>query len=117
MMLSTDTGRLNQRITIQQRSVKVDSIGNQTSEWADFYSCWAAVNGLSGREYWEARQQQEENTVNFKVRFCQKLKELNTTGFCIKFRSRSFDIVSVDNMQFADSLINIKAVERRSKHE
>lgn len=112
MMLSTDTGRLNQRITIQQLSVKVDGIGNQTSEWTDFYSCWAAVNGLSGREYWEARQQHEENTVNFKVRFCKKLKELNTTGFCIKFRGRFFDIVSVDNMQFVDSLINIKAVER-----
>lgn len=42
MMLSTDTGRLNQRITIQQRSVKADGIGNQTSEWTDFYSCWAA---------------------------------------------------------------------------
>lgn len=113
MMLSTDTGKLDKRITIQHTSVTTDDIGNQTSEWSDFHSCWAAVHGVSGREYWQAREQHEENTVNFKVRYCKKLKELGTTDFRIKFGDKLYDITSVDNIQFADSLINIKAVERK----
>lgn len=112
MMLSTDTGKLNQRITIQRKSVGTDNIGNQTSEWSDYHSCWAAVYGVSGREYWQAREQHEENTVNFKIRYCKKLKELGTVDYCIKFRDKIYDITSVDNIQAADSLINIKAVER-----
>ena len=51
MMLSTDTGKLNQRITIQRNSVTTDDIGNQTAEWSDFHSCWADAYGVSGREY------------------------------------------------------------------
>lgn len=113
MMLSTDTGKLNQRIMIQHKTVTADEIGNQTVEWADFHSCWAAVKGVSGREYWQAREQHEENTVNFKIRYCRKLKELGTTDFRIKFGDRLYDITSADNIQFADSLINIKAVERK----
>ena len=113
MMLSTDTGKLNQRITIQRNSVTTDDIGNQTTEWSDFHSCWAAVYGVSGREYWQAREQHEENTVNFKIRYCNKLKELGTTNFRIKYGSKIYDITSVDNIQFADSLIIIKAVERK----
>lgn len=112
MMLSTDTGKLNQRITIQKKTVDTDNIGNQISEWVEFHSCWSAVYGVSGREYWQAREQHEENTVNFKIRYCKKLKELDAVNFRIKFRDKIYDITSVDNIQAADSLVNIKAVER-----
>ncbi len=116
MKISTDTGKLNQRITIQRQKTVFDEIGNQTSEWTDFHSCWAAVNGLSGREYWEARQQNAENTVNFKIRYCQKLAELDTVGFQILFRDKIYNITSIDNQLFANSLINIKGVVKSEQH-
>lgn len=116
MKISTDTGRLNQRITIQCRKTVYDEIGNQTSEWTDFHSCWAAVNGVSGREYREARQQNAENTVNFKIRYCKKLAELEPVGFRILFRGKIYNITSIDNQLFANDLINIKGAAKSEQY-
>lgn len=108
--ISLDVGKLDKRITVQRHEVITDSRGNQTQEWIDFHSCWAAVNGSGGREYWKARQQNEENTVNFKVRFCNSLKELNTVDYRIMFGGKAYNITYIDNMLFADSLLNLKGV-------
>lgn len=110
MKISTDIGKLNQRISIQKKTVISDDIGNQTEEWTKVHDCWAAVNTVSGREFWAARQQNEENTVNFKVRYCKKIAEIGTVDYRIIFHNKIYDIISVDNMLFADSLINVKAV-------
>ena len=109
--LSVNIGKLDQRIMIQHRTVVKDEKGNESEEWTDFHSCWAAVNGVSNREYWKAREQHEENIVSFKIRFCNVLKELNKTDFRIVFDGRIYDIVFIDNMLFADSLLNIKGAE------
>nr|DAU47440.1 MAG TPA: Putative head tail adaptor [Caudoviricetes sp.] len=47
-------GQWRQRIVIQQNRMVSDKDGNQRNEWADYYSCWAYANHLSGKEYWEA---------------------------------------------------------------
>lgn len=104
------TGELNQRILIMKKTVSTDEIGNQFESWTDFYKCWSAVNGLSGREYWQAKEQHQEDTANFKIRYCKKLNEINTHDFKIIFKEKSYDIQSVDNVFFADNLVNIKAV-------
>lgn len=109
--LSVDIGKLNQRIVIEQRRVLKDAEGNEQQEWFPYHSCWAAVNGVSNREYWQAREQHEENIVSFKVRYCNRLKAMNKTDFRIVFRGRIYDIVMIDNMLFADSLLNLKGVE------
>ena len=75
--LTVDIGRLDKRITIQRQDVITDTEGNQTQEWTDFHSCWASVNGVTGREYWQARQSHEENTVNFS---CQRSEDRATQG-------------------------------------
>lgn len=112
MKISTDTGKLNQRITFQKRGHYSDEIGNQLAGLSDFYSCWASVQGVSGREYWAAREQHEENTLSFKVRFCRKLAEINKTDYFIKYKNRIYDITDINNLQASDSIFLIKAVER-----
>lgn len=109
--LTVDIGKLDKRITIQHHTVTQDEEGNQMQEWTDFHSCWAAVNGISNREYWNARQQHEENIVNFKIRFCNALKLLNKTDYRIVFDGRIYNIVLIDNVLFADSILNVKGVE------
>ena len=109
--LEVNIGKLNKRITIQRHTVTQDEEGNQMQEWTTFHSCWAAVNGISNREYWNARQQQEENIINFKIRFCDSLKALNKKDYRIIFDGRTYDIVFIDNVLFADSILNIKGTE------
>lgn len=118
MKLDTDVGRLDKRIVIQKHEkISSDKIGNQTSVWTDYHKCWAEIKGLYGREYWAAREQHEENTVTFKIRYCKKLKELNTFEFRILFNGKIYDIQNPNNLQFADSLLLIKATERSCNNE
>ncbi len=112
MKTSTDIGKFNQRITFQKQTDSSDEIGSQTTELSDFYSCWAEVRGVSGREYCSAREQHEENALSFKVRFCRKLAEINKTEYFIKYKNKLFDITDINNLQASDSILIIKAIER-----
>lgn len=42
----------------------------------EFYSCWSEVLSLYGKELYEAINVKYENTIQFKVRYCKRLKEL-----------------------------------------
>lgn len=109
MMIETDTGRMDKRIVIQKRYDDADEIGNQISQWNDFHKCWASVNGVSGKEYWQARQQNEEQIVSFKIRYCRKLLKLNSYDYHILYNGETYNIQYIDNLFQADSLLIIKA--------
>lgn len=109
MMIDTNTGRMNKRIAIQMLETKEDKIGNQTPSWTDFHKCWANVNGVSGKEYWQARQQNEEQIISFRIRYCRKLSELNSFDYRILYRGDTYNIQYIDNLLQADSLLIIKA--------
>lgn len=112
MKLETDVGRLDKRITIQQASSEeqFDTIGNQLPGWIDYHSCWAAVTGNSDKEEHNAKEPREKSVKNFKIRYCSKLEDMTTDCYRIKYRGHYYDIVSIDNLAEADSLLIIKAV-------
>lgn len=112
MKLETNVGRLDKRITIQQASSEeqFDTIGNQLPGWADYHSCWAAVMGDSDKEEHNAKEPREQSVKNFKIRYCSKLEDMTTDCYRIKYRGHYYDIVSIDNLAEADSLLIIKAV-------
>ena len=109
--LTVDIGQLDKRITIQHLAIESDVGANESEQWRDYYSCWASVNGVSNREYWRAREQHEENIVNFRVRCCSALKQINKTDYRIVFGGRVYDITFIDDVLFAGSIMNIKGVE------
>jgi len=112
MKLETNVGRLDKRITIQQASSEeqFDTIGNQLPGWIDYHSCWAAVTGDSDKEEHNAKEPREKSVKNFKIRYCSKLEDMTTDCYRIKYRGHYYDIVSIDNLAEADSLLIIKAV-------
>lgn len=114
MMINTDTGRMDKRIVIQMLATEEDKIGNQASLWTDFHKCWANVNGVSGKEYWQARQQNEEQVISFRIRYCRKLSELNSFDYRILYRGDTYNIQHIDNLLQADSLLIIKAKKEAS---
>lgn len=109
--LTVDIGRLDKRITIQRLSVGSDDNANQSEVWSDYHTCWAAVNGVTNREYWKAREQHEENIVSFRVRCCNALKRINKTEYRIVFGGKMYDITFIDDVLFAGSIMNIKGAE------
>lgn len=61
------------KITVQKET-RVNGKPSYIDE--KFYSCWAQILSLYGKELYEAINVKYENTIQFKVRYCKKLKEL-----------------------------------------
>lgn len=109
MKLDTNVGRMDKRIVIQVLAAESDNIGNQITVWENFHKCWANVGGVSGKEYWQAREQHEEKIISFKLRYCRKLDDLNSTGYRIMYNGKIYNIQYIDNLHQANSLLVIKA--------
>lgn len=90
-----DPGKMRHRITFQRFPGAQDSFGDplQTDDdnWEDVAAVWAAIDPVSGREFYAAEQSQSE--VSHKIR-CRYRQGLNT-AMRIKYRSRVFKIISI----------------------
>lgn len=67
-------GQLDRRITIESRVVTQSGTGAAGETWTTFATVWAGKRDLSGREYFEARQDQAEVTTEFTIRYLAGLK-------------------------------------------
>lgn len=102
-------GQWRQRIVIQKNQMTRDKNGNQRNEWADYFTCWAYVNNLSGKEYWEAAQVNQQESLFFLVRYCRELRSMDSTKYRIIFHSEIYNIILVDFMQYQNRTIKLRA--------
>lgn len=58
---------LDQRITLQSRSVAKDAYGQDTITWVDVATVWAQCQAVRGREFFAAAQVQQEQTVKVRI--------------------------------------------------
>lgn len=105
-----DAGAYRQLVAIQKCTVNRDEIGNPAEEWKDFRKAYAYVNSTYGREYWAAAAVQQENTVEFTFRWYPFFDEMDTKQYRLVFRNRIYNISAVDNVQFRNEAVKIKAV-------
>lgn len=94
-----DPGKLRHKIKFQSFTGTTDSFGDplqaDDSNWKDEATVWAAIDPISGKEFYAAQQSQSE--VSHKVR-CRYRSGL-TTAMRIKFGSRKFKIISIINWE------------------
>lgn len=78
--------------------ILIQKLDEETEKWSDYYSPHANINKASGKEYFNAKTNISSSTYNFKVRYCEKLKELlfNTEIYRVVYESRCYDINNVD---------------------
>ncbi len=62
-------GQLRQRVTIQKDTPVQDGYGQPVPVWSTHLTRWAAVEPLTGREYFTAQQTQAEVTTRIRVRW------------------------------------------------
>lgn len=108
-----DISKLRSRITIQRAVVQKDAIGNHINAWEDFWSCAAYVNLASGKEYGAAGQTLGSDTLVFEVRWCERLRELDSTRFRILFGGSIYNIITVDDVQFRHEKLKLTAQRER----
>lgn len=100
---------MRERITIQKSEAGTDKNGNHILNWADYYSCAAYVNNLSGKEYWEAAQVNAQAEVNFVVRHCSEVADMDTEHYRILFGEQIYNISFIDNVQYKNKTVKIRA--------
>ena len=107
----TDPGKYAHRITFQRYDGTVDEYGDVRKDvdanWDDFKTAWAAVDPLSGREFYAAEQSQSEVTHKIRCRWFPGLK----AEMRIVFGGRKFRIISVIDWQEAHESFLIMAKE------
>ena len=102
---------LKNKITIQKKTAVPDEIGRISEKWSDLMVVHAYANRLSGQELIVAAANGQQDTVTFSLRYCRALAELNSNDFRIVFMGRVFNILTVDNVQFLNVELKIRAVE------
>lgn len=102
---------MRERILFQKSSSAKDKNGNRILSWADFYSCAAYANNMSGEEYWAAAQTNSQTDMYFRVRYCSELKDLNSEKFRIIFQDEIYNITFVDNIQYSNKMLKIRVTK------
>ena len=108
-----DISKLRSRITIQRSEVATDAIGNHLSVWVDYWSCAAYANLASGKEYGAAGQTLGSDTLVFEVRWCERLRDLDSTKYRILFGGSIYNITCVDDVQFRHEKLKLTAQRER----
>lgn len=93
---------LRVRITIQKNETVVDRIGNHTSSWQDYFSCWATAvsSGKSAEETQNAGTTQEADRLDFTVRYSSETAVVNSKQYRILLGDRIYNILNIDEMGF-----------------
>lgn len=104
-------GSLNKAITIQKSTSYIDEHGVTKNKWVDYKTVWSNINNLFGKEFWEAKQLNMENTVVFTIRYSIDFIEMTSNQYRIKWDEKIYNITFIDNVQYSNTWLKIKAVE------
>ena len=84
-------GDLDQRVTLQARSVVTDGFGQDTITWVDIAIVWAQCQAVRGREFFAAAQVQQEQTIKVRIRYRADVSTLTR----LVWQGRAHDITGV----------------------
>ena len=79
--------------------------GSLRNRWETAFTCWCAVEPLSGREFWEAAAVNRENEVRFTIRFCRDV----TPEMRIRLDGVVYDITSILDKNNRHEVLEIMA--------
>jgi SPP1 family predicted phage head-tail adaptor len=99
--------RLNEIITFQKNTVTVDQYGNHKNTWTDYYTCHAYADTYIKEEEVDVTTS-DEQSITFEVRYCSKLAGITSTGYRVFFHDESYNIESVDMMNWKRKNIRLK---------
>ena len=99
-------------MSVYNKIIKFQKLDINTEKWEDYYISekfkeeknpyvHANINKASGKEYFNARTEISGSTFNFKVRYCEALKDLifNTEIYRIIYENKVFNIKNADDYQ------------------
>ena len=103
-------GEMRHRITFQMIVPSVNENGFEVEAKQDLKTVWAAITNLHGREYFEAKAVQAENTVKFTIRHLDGINQ----DMKILFQGKEYAITAIDNIKYRNKYMEIQATEVES---
>jgi len=100
-------GSLKHQIKIQEPTKTVDSMGSHTTNWSTYISTRAQILPVKGMEAIEHRKLEHHNVNKFWLRYYPNI----TADMRIKFNKRTYEILSVRNVEEKNRLVEITADE------
>lgn len=100
-------GELRHQITIQHKTVTRGGMGGEVITWSDVGTVWAAVEPISGREYFAAKTENAEVSHRIRIRHRNGI----TSGMRVSWGARVFDIQAVLDIQERGREIHLMCVE------
>lgn len=85
------------KIDFQILIEETDKIGQKIPNWVTVFRTWSKINGIGGREYYNARQTNSENDVKFTVRYSRKIAGYLTSEIRIVYNGKIFDVKHIDD--------------------
>ena len=106
-------GDLRHLVTIQTPpdvgDASQDNYGQEKPDWSRFAKVWAAVEPLSGREFWNAQQIQAQQVTRIRIRYLAGVTE----RMRILWGARKFNIQSIINLDERNIELQLMCVESR----
>ena len=97
------------RITLQKNETVTDAYGNHANVWTPCFSCWATASSQMGQEKEAAATANEEDRMDFTVRYSSETAAVVSTKYRIVLMDRIYDIDHVDDMSFRKNCIKFHA--------
>ena len=101
-------GRLRHRITIQNPTKQRNQVGETVLAWKDLATVWAAVEPVSGKEFFAAKQVIAEVTHKIRTRYRPGISPQSR----VLFNGRTFEVNSVINRDERNRELEIMATEQ-----
>lgn len=86
---------LRHRVTLQRLVLTQGASGDLTQGWQDVSTIWAAVEPLSGREYWQAQQIAAETSIRVRLRYMAGVD----TKMRVLYGTRVLEILSIVDVE------------------
>ncbi|MGL4761877.1 MAG: phage head closure protein [Sarcina sp.] len=102
---------MNTRIEIKIRSSEIVD-GRWQESTKLYYKCWCAPLEVYGKELYEAINNKHENALTFKVRYCNKIKNMRKTlkeKYLVVFEGVEYDIFYIDFKGNSKDWVYLKA--------
>ncbi len=106
---------LNERVTFEKNTASVDAVGNHVNEWTEYFSCsaYAAASTYQQKEQEKAGIIVSDDALVFTVRYCSELAGLDNTHFRVRFLDETYNITSVDMMNYGKKSIKVSCAKER----
>jgi SPP1 family predicted phage head-tail adaptor len=103
-----EAGRLRQRVTIQESTETETAGGDVLKDWEDMDTVWASIEPLRGREYFDGRVVEAEQTVRIRMRYRSDVTE----AMRIVHNGTTYEIRNVADVGMRGHELEIMAVTR-----